>query len=179
MALKAGYKGVKQNILYRLIEMLGNVSIKSISEPLELSDDGELSLELVVDDTPTENSENLVTSGGVYEALQNTGGGGCDLLYDSPITAPTTITLLESYNDYDILLIDARASGGGEVTWLDTIINVKRLLALNPNDQYETVATVFSSTSYIRCRQGSNTNEIQITARTGEYYPYRIYGIKF
>ncbi len=35
-----------------------------------------------IDQTPTENSENLISSGGVYEALQNIGGGGGSAIVD-------------------------------------------------------------------------------------------------
>jgi len=48
---------------------------------LEASEGGSGSIQLQVDQTPTENSQNLVTSGGVYEAIQN--AGGSDITIDA------------------------------------------------------------------------------------------------
>ena len=73
MALKAGYQGLKKAFKQSIESFMANMSdaliIKSLDDVLELSDEGELSID--IDSTPTENSDNPVSSGGVYEALQD------------------------------------------------------------------------------------------------------------
>lgn len=51
---------------------------------MELNEDKMDKME--VDDAPTQNSDNLVTSGGVYEALQNIPGGGGTIVLDDTVT---------------------------------------------------------------------------------------------
>lgn len=52
---------------------------------LEASEGGSGSIQLQVDQTPTENSQNLVTSGGVWQAIQD--AAGSDITIDSTPTA--------------------------------------------------------------------------------------------
>lgn len=77
MALKAGYYGIKKALessIKSLVEtMSGALIIKSLDDTMSLSDEGELSITL--DNEVTENSDNPVTSGAVFSALENIGGG--------------------------------------------------------------------------------------------------------
>lgn len=75
MALKAGYYGIKKNLVNKLTKLTG---IYSIGSGLNLSSAGALSAKnattsqkgiVQLDEVPTDDSTNVPTSGGVYDAL--------------------------------------------------------------------------------------------------------------
>lgn len=121
MALKAGYQGLKKAFKQSIESFMANMSdaliIKSLDDTLELSDEGELSID--IDSTPTENSGNPVTSGGVYEALQGASAYTLEqIYYDSgdPATMNTNVSISagKHFSDYDAILIGyGQPSDGG------------------------------------------------------------------
>lgn len=87
---------------------------------LEASEGGSGSIQLQVDQTPTENSQNLVTSGGVYEAIQNAGGSDITIdanptpLSDNAVSSGGTYAAIE---EMGLVLADALGSKQDELTF--------------------------------------------------------------
>lgn len=126
MALKAGYNGIKKNLLDKLLQMSGALIIKSLGTALSLSDAGELRVRNASDShsgVVQPDGETTFIEGGLLKAASS--GYTRDLLYGSDtITYPpaqvSEITLQKdgspvSISDYDMLIV---ITG-----WLDT--NVK------------------------------------------------------
>lgn len=196
MALRAGYYGIKKAFKDSIEAFISSMSdaliIKSLDDTLELSDDGELSID--IDNEPTEDSINPVSSGGVYEALQDVSTFSKDLLYGSAITYPASA--LSDYSltkdnesvdikDYDEIVFITGWTTDDVYCVEEWHVDAKILDSIptaTADKDLQFVFPVNAGTSgggqWVRVSKGSTDDVIHVRTN-GTVGIYRIYGIKF
>lgn len=125
MALKAGYYGIKKAFKDAIESLIANTAdmlvIKSLDDALTLSNEGELSVDdaststkgiVQLDDEPTEDSENAITSGAIFIALQNVGSGE-----NYEFDAYNKIGDIEDIGEIDTLLLQFFSEGSAASGW--------------------------------------------------------------
>lgn len=94
MALKAGYKGVKKNVLTSLMSLLGSKVIKSIGNGLALSDAGELATDIDTDTMEYKDGKLASKAGSTFIVTD---------LIDSAVSVTGSFKLLDDFTDYDFI----------------------------------------------------------------------------
>lgn len=115
---------------------------------------------VVIDSVPTENSSNLVTSGGVYNALQNAGGGS-SITVDSTITQGGT-NPVEGGAIYTALGDKADKSTTYTKTEVDTAVASKGDVTTN-TDQNITGTKTFVGSKKVGFKQSTSNDKLGFT----------------
>lgn len=147
MALKAGYKGIKKNVLDSLLTLLGSVVIKEIGDGLTLDSDGELSADIndVGDgltlsesgtasvDIDTDTME--FTEGGKLKA-KITSGFSMEQIYNGngePAATGADVSLISDkhFSDYDLIILDISQPEDGGISGYNNSSCNQKVIWLN------------------------------------------------
>lgn len=197
MALKAGYYGIKKAFKDAIESLIANTSdmlvIKSLDDALTLSDEGELSVDdastsskgiVQLDDEPTEDSENAITSGGVFAALQNAGSFTRDLLGSYDTAAVTNVLTEEDISGYDFLEIILSFPLGEAST--DKAAGVSQFIAIGDLPEYVSdsnanlhiLIMMWAGQGFSLAYDTAN-HALKSWGRNGSAFIYKVYGLKF
>ena len=123
MALRAGYYGIKKNVLAAISNLSGAKIIKSIGDGLKLTSAGKLSCDI---DTDT-----MEFKAGKLSAK---GKGSLDLIAGtnviSEMTALMTLDISEDVDDYDAIILSSVFYSNGVTAVVDNVITVDVLKQL-------------------------------------------------
>lgn len=122
MALKAGYNGIKKNVLDKLLQMSGALIIKSLGTALSLSDAGELRVRNASDShsgVVQPDGETTYIENGLLKAAA--GGFSATRIYynnDDPAPYDTEASLDGDYkfSDFDVLVIGYGQAGDSGIS---------------------------------------------------------------
>lgn len=147
MALKAGYKGIKKNVLDSLLTLLGSVVIKEIGDGLTLDSDGELSADindvgdgLTLSESGTasvdiDSNTMEFTEDGKLKAKITSGFSMEQIYYGNgePATRNTDVSLISGkhFSDYDMLIFDIGQPDDGGIS-VNAACNQKCLWLADP-----------------------------------------------
>lgn len=179
MALKAGYKGVKKSVLESLVSLLGSKVIKSVGDGLSLSEEGALATNIDTD-TMEYKDHKLAAKLPVIPS-----GYEVELLFDAEGTPTTSITLSESLDDYDAVMLVMKAYGEG--AYRTIITDTDYLIANAPYNSGQLSTSTphlflpMYYQSYFRVILGDDTdhNSLIMYDRNGVAYLGAVYGINF
>ena len=195
MALKAGYKGLKKAFEQTLVSFMNSMSdaliIKSLGSALSLTDEGLLSVGegsstekgvVQLDTEPTEDSENAIMSGAVYEALQDVGSFTKETLYTSSAYT-ADVVLSKDVDDFDFIIVNVYSSTTNNTQYY--IIPTLEFMALCPyvetpvsNVTPHYLASMYNNI-YTRMIMGNADNKLKLYDTAGGVYVKNVYGIKF
>lgn len=191
MALKAGYNGIKKNVLDKLLQMSGALIIKSLGTALSLSDAGELRVR-----NASESHSGVVQPDGVTVFIEegllkaNASEYAKELLYGSEtITHPpaqlSDYTLLHDIKDYDVIMFITGFTSSNVLAMESWQVPADILDSLETAASDVSKQLVFpintggtGTGQWLRVSKGSADNIIHCRYN-GEVGVYQIYGIKF
>lgn len=171
----------KQGHFYRILSHSGGSSTIEEVSPLTF------------DSTPTQNSTNPVTSGGVYTALQNAGGGGGDTIGDIKMTACATAPSgwmicdgsaisRETYADLFTAIGTSYGTGNGSTTFNIPNFKGKAAFGLNSSDtSFKTLGkssgakTVTLSTNNLPSHTHTYIPSVNYVTNGGDYQAFAGY----
>lgn len=179
MALKAGYKGVKNSFI-AAVNSLVSLGIKSLGSMFNVSSAGELTVKKA-----TTSAAGIVKPDGTTITINNgtisaAAAGNFDLLFGSteptyPASTDTAIELSEDFTDYDILVFIMGYRSGDDHTAFTGLVPT----ALLDSDLVPLIELWGPSNQYVRIAKGVDNTHIAITYNHGEEGIYQVYGIKF
>lgn len=154
MALRAGYYGVKKNLLSVINKLSGAKVIKTIGDGLKLTSAGKLSCDI---DTETMEFKNGKL------AAKATSGINLTPLISGPITASGEVTLLDDLNNYDMLEIVTQSTADGRSMvghiMVSTLLNYYTYSAVTSDPNYNVQGY---GGEYTRITAGQTTDKLNI-----------------
>ena len=183
MALRAGYKGVK-NTLLSSIKVLASLGIKSLGTMLSVSNKGVLSVKKATSSTPgivQPDNETITINNGVISAA---GGAFTRELLGSFSEAATTCTLTKDISDYDfveiILSYPLTESSNDKAISPSLLIGVDNMpeYVSDDNSNVHVLMQIWSNNGCSLAYDSTN-HALKVWSRNGSSFIYKVYGIKF
>lgn len=125
MALKAGYKGIKKNVLDSLMSLLGAKAIKTIGNGLSLSDAGALAADIDTDTMEFKDGKlaSKSTGGVKYKAYKGKGGSETVITLDDEPSHIIGVYEMGTHSGYTGFLVGF-GSGACKSVWVTPTNNV-------------------------------------------------------
>lgn len=184
MALRAGYKGVK-NTLLSSIKVLASLGIKSLGTMFSVSNKGVLSVKKATSSTPgivQPDNETITINNGVISAA-----GGSSFtreLLGSFSEAASTCTLTDDISDYDFVEIILSYPLGSSSN--DKAISPSMLIGVDNMPEYvsddntnEHILMQIWYNNGCSVAYDSTNHALKVWGRNGSSFIYKVYGIKY